>query len=129
MVVRRPARDGTLKLNDLDDALDGRAMRHLLAANACRENHLPEHARFDFRVTRRQQVLCHGHLGKQFAVLECSAKAQAGDIVRGFANDIAASKLDVTRATIETADAIENARLTRPIRADERQQFARLDRE
>ena len=74
-----------------------------------------------------QQVLDHGHLGKQFAVLERARHAEPRDLARRAPGDRLAAKADSARPAIDAADAVEHAGLAGAVRADQRKQLALLD--
>ncbi len=117
----------TLELDELDDALDRLAMAHLLAPHARKEQHLGERIGADAGVPAGQQVVEHRHLRKQLAVLERAREPEPRDLVRRAAGDVLAAEADRAVAAIDAADAVEHAGLAGAVRADQRQQLARLD--
>ncbi len=62
-------------------------------------------------------------------MLKGAGQAEAGDLVRRATEDVGAAEPDRAVAAINAADAIERACLAGAVRADQREQFARLDRE
>ncbi len=62
-------------------------------------------------------------------MLKGPGEAEAGDLVRRATEDVDAAEPDRAVAAINAADAIERACLAGAVRADQREQFARLDRE
>src|SRR5215470_1243379 len=118
-----------LELDELDDLLDRRALAHLLAAHTWQEQQLGERTGAHARMTAGQQILDHGHVGKQLAVLERARNAETGDVVRRASAKLLAAETDVTAAAVETADAVEHAGLAGTVRADQGEQLCGLDRE
>ena len=115
-----------LKLDELDDALDRLAMRDLCAAHARQEQHLGQRIGADARMAAGQQVVQHAHLREQLAVLEGAGEAEPRDFVRRAAGDVLAAETDRAAAAIDAADAVEHAGLAGAVRADQREQLARL---
>ena len=79
---------------------------------------------------RHLHVLGNGHRTEGGCDLKRAADAEAPDVARLPAGDAATGKLDVAGVRRELpVDHVEAGRFTRPIRADERQEFAFTDLE
>src|SRR5262245_14705354 len=119
----------TLELDELDDFLHRRALAHLLAAHTWQEQHLGEWMGAHARMAAGQQVLDHGHVRKQLAMLERARDTEPGDVVWRAATQVLTAKADAPAAAVEAADAIEDAGLAGTVRTDQGEQLSRLDRE
>ena len=90
--AERQAADGgvavAFELDQLDDALDGLAMRDFGAAHARQKQHLRQRVGADARMPAGQQIVEHGHLRKQLAMLERACDAEPRDLVRRTAGDV-----------------------------------------
>src|SRR5262249_38388413 len=112
------------ELDEFDDALDGCAVAHLLAAHSREEQHLGQGIGADACVPPGQEVVEHRHLRKQLAVLERACESEPSNLVPRAAGDKVATKTDLPLAAVDTAHAIEHAGLAGAVRTDQREQLA-----
>src|SRR5215470_15350041 len=117
-----------LKFDEFDDFFDFPALSSLFSTHSRGEQQFAEDARGDAHVPRRHQIVKHSHVREQFAVLERAAEAEPGDFGRRKPRNVAPSETNAAGAGIEPADAVENAGLASAVRADQREEFTRLDR-
>src|SRR5262249_16392507 len=110
------------ELDEFDDALDGCAVAHLLAAHSPEEQHLGQGIGADACVPPGQEVVEHRHLRKQLAVLERACESEPSNLVPRAAGDKVATKTDLPLAAVDTAHAIEHAGLAGAVRTDQREQ-------
>src|SRR6185437_7802434 len=91
------------------------------------ERHLRQNADTRMAVPADQQVLQKRRVGEQLDVLEGSGDAQSGDPMRCDAGDIPAAEHESPgRRVVDTAYQIENCRLARTIRTNDREHLAGL---
>ncbi len=111
-------------LDEFDDPLHGLAVADLLLPHARQKKHLGERRGADARVPAGEQVVEHGHVAEQFAVLERARQAHSRDLVRRPPADVFAAKADRSLAAVDAADAVERAGLAGAVGADQREQLA-----
>src|SRR5215470_3610496 len=76
-----------------------------------------------------QEILDHCHVGEQLAMLEGARDPEPRDGMRRAAGKLLPAETDRPAATVEAADAVEDAGFAGAVRADQREQLAWLDRE
>jgi hypothetical protein len=105
-------------------------MPRFLGTHAGKKQPFAEQRGAEAAVPRHQQVLDHGQVGEQLAMLEGARDTQAGDPMRPFPRDDPAVEADrAAGRTVQAANAVQHGRLAGAVRTDQGEQLARARRE
>jgi hypothetical protein len=106
---------------EVDDVLHAPAVDDLLLLREPPVDERAQHAGFHVDVPAQHEVVEHGHAAEERDVLEGARHAQLGDLARRQVGDVALLERDAPRVRmVEAADHVQQARLPRPVRPDDR---------
>src|SRR5439155_9083877 len=119
-----------LQVEEVDHLLDGFAVRELERAEARQEEELLREARAPVGMAAEQQVLQHGRVLEELDVLKRARDPAPRDLVRRHAGDVlVAEDQAAARRVVDPRDEIEDGRLARAVRTDDREDLPLFDGE
>src|SRR5215813_9270880 len=119
-----------LDLEEVDDALDERAVLELLTPGRAPPDRVEQERAAHLQQPSRHDVVEDAHPLEQRDVLKRAGNAERGDVGWSQMRPITASKENPTfRRVVEAANHVQKRRLSRPVGPDDRQDLARTDLE